>query len=179
MHNIRSLLRPTRSGIKIGLIRSSAIQITYSTGLEMTTPTGRRTTPVTYVSWYAAMAYAKWAGKRLPTEAEWEYAARGGLIGKKYPWGDSIDSSSKMDYKKDVGKNHPCWQLSARTATGYTIWWAMCGSGVWTNMIWISMPRSPRSNPVAGGTIISITHNFTNVTDFETSSRVARRLLGI
>ncbi|MBM3238182.1 hypothetical protein FJZ31_17965 [Candidatus Poribacteria bacterium] len=127
--------------------------------------------PVVEVSWYGAAAYAQWVEARLPTEAEWEKAARGGLVGKCYPWGNEIfstkanyNNSSRgysgadmLKYLKPVGSFAP---------NGYGLYdmagnvWEWCadeyGYGYYS--------RSPRDNPKGPGTTITFRNNdFTNV----------------
>jgi len=79
-----------------------------------TYPLGKENHPVTFVSWYAANAYAEWAGKRLPTVAEWQYAARGGLVGKRYPLGDTI-SHNDANYSGTGGKD--VWEGTSPVAS--------------------------------------------------------------
>ncbi len=124
-------------------------------------PHGKGDHPIVYVSWYAAMAYAQWEGKRLPIEAEWEKAARGSLISKKYAWGNLLDSD-KANYGENIGNTTP---VGTFPANGYGLYdmagnvWEWCLDEYDADFYSVS----PRHNPLAGGTVNNIVSDFTSV----------------
>ncbi|MFH0813173.1 MAG: SUMF1/EgtB/PvdO family nonheme iron enzyme [Pseudomonadota bacterium] len=75
--------------------------------INNTYPPGKGDHPVVLVSWEDAQTYARWIGKRLPTEAEWEKAARGGLVDKLWPWGDEMDPERLNSWEGGANGTRP------------------------------------------------------------------------
>lgn len=122
--------------------------------------------PIVGISWHDAMAYAQWAGKRLPTEAEWEKAARGNLIDSLYPWeGEEIDSA-KANYGRLNGStvpvgNYPPNAFGLYDMAGNVAEWCM---DPWDSNFYA---KSPTENPFAGNKNLNETiADFKNVRGF-------------
>jgi formylglycine-generating enzyme required for sulfatase activity len=149
-------------------------QIDYSGGLFSVRSKGGRNMsndPMVEVSWYGAVAYCDFYGYRLPTEAEWEYAARGGLSGKRFPWGDTI-SHSQANYKADpsgypydvnpTSGFHPDWDdgiypytapIGSFASNGYGLYdmggnvWEWCNDWYDSNYYGVSPYDNPQGPP--------------------------------
>jgi formylglycine-generating enzyme len=164
-------------------------------GADWRHPEGKNSTaeedePVCQISWNDATAYAKWAGKRMPSEAEFEYAARGGLAGKKYAWGDELQPAGKFlanwwqgsfPGKNTVGDGFLSRApVKSFAPNGYGLYDMTGNVWEWTND-WFDenyYQTSPQKNPkgAAGGTEKSIRGgSFLCAENFCSNYRVAGR----
>ena len=115
----------------------------------------RQDHPVVHVAYEDAVAYATWSGKRLPTEAEWEYAARGGLAGKSFTWGDEMEPGGKPAANTWQGEfpwQNLCADGYERTApvgqfppNGYGLYDMAGNVWEWTSDWYAATPEKPRS----------------------------------
>lgn len=112
-------------------------------------PSGEEQRPVAFVTWRAAVAFCAAAGGRLPTEAEWEYAARGGLSGEVFPWGDRMPdaedanwSGTGLDRTVDVASYPP---------NGYGLYDMAGNVWEWTSDAWVGADADAPRRVIRGG----------------------------
>lgn len=115
----------------------------------------RRNHPVVLVSWNDAVAFAQWAGKRLPTEAEWEKAARGGLAGDVYPWGQSQPDGTQSNFAQKPGTVAPTTAVKSFAPNSFGLYdmvgnvWQWCADW-YANDYYQNSPRENPAGPVYG-----------------------------